>query len=96
MTTLNVSLRDTLRDFLEERVAQGGYPTASDYLRDLVQEDQRRKAQDRLDALLQEGLDRGPTTPMTTQDWDEIRREAQRLVSTAVSQPHIQYVPNFV
>lgn len=87
MTTLNVSLPDTLRDFLEERVAQGGYPTASDYLRDLVQEDQRRKAQDRLDALLQEGLDSGPETPMTSQDWDDIRREVQRRTSAVVPQP---------
>ena len=87
MTTLNVSLPDTLRDFLEERVAQGGYPTASDYLRDLVQEDQRRKAQDRLDALLQEGLDSGPETPMTTQDWDDIRREVQRRTAAVTPQP---------
>lgn len=73
MTTLNVSLPDTLHAFLEKRVTEGGYPTASDYLRDLVQEDQRRKAQDRLDALLQEGLDSGPATPMTPQDWKEVR-----------------------
>ena len=35
--------------------------------------------QARLDALLQEGLDSGPSTPMTAQDWTEIRLEVQHL-----------------
>ena len=41
-------------------------------------EDTRREAQARLDALLQEGLDSGPATPMTAEDWSEIRREVKR------------------
>lgn len=85
MTTLNISLPDVLRDFVEERVKGGNYNTASDYFRDLVHEDQRRKAQQTLDALLQEGLDSGPATPMAPHDWDEIRREVQRR--TAAPQP---------
>ncbi len=78
MTTLNISLPDALHDFVEERVKGGNYDTASDYFRDLVHEDQQRKAQQKLDALLQEGLDSGPSTPMTPQDWEEIRREVQQ------------------
>ncbi len=78
MTTLNISLPDVLREFVEERVKGGDYDTASDYFRDLVHDDQQRKAQQHLDALLQEGLDSGPSTPMTPQDWDDIRREVQR------------------
>jgi antitoxin ParD1/3/4 len=78
MTTLNISLPDVLRDFVEESVKGGDYDTASDYFRDLVREDQRHKAQQTLDALLQEGLDSGPSTPMTAQDWHKIRLEVQR------------------
>ena len=78
MTTLNISLPDTLGEFVQERVTRDGYDTASDYLRDLIHEDQRRKAQEKLDALLQEGLDSGPATPMTAQDWAGIRLEVQR------------------
>jgi antitoxin ParD1/3/4 len=85
MTTLNISLPDVLRDFVEERVKRGDYDTASDYFRNLVHEDQRRKAQQRLDALLQEGLDSGPATPMAPQDWDEIRREVQRRTAAPQS-----------
>jgi len=78
MTTLNVSLPDALGKFVQERITQGGYNTADDYLRELIHEDQRRKAQEKLDGLLQEGLDSGPSTPMTAQDWADIRREVRR------------------
>lgn len=78
MTTLNVSLPDALREFVETRVAEGRYSTADDYLRDLVREDQRRNAQNHLDALLQEGLASGSSTPMTSQDWKDVRTEVQK------------------
>ena len=52
ITTLDISLPDTLGEFVQERVTRDGYDTASDYLRDLIHEDQRRKAQEKLDALL--------------------------------------------
>ena len=80
MTTLNIFLPDTLGEFVQETVTRDGYGTASDYLRDLIHEDQRRKAQEKLDSLLQEGLDSGPSTPMTPQDWNEIRLEMRRRV----------------
>lgn len=78
MTTLNVSLPDALREFVETRVAEGRYSTADDYLRDLVREDQRRNAQNHLDALLQDGLSSGPATPITAQDWENIRAEVRK------------------
>ena len=40
--------------------------------------DLRQEAQAKLDALLQEGLDSGPSTPMTAEDWTDIRREVKR------------------
>ena len=42
----------------------------------------RREAQARLDALLQEGLDSGPSTPMTAEDWSDIRGEVAQAVKT--------------
>jgi antitoxin ParD1/3/4 len=35
----------------------------------------------RLEALLIEGLDSGPSTPMTPEDWQEIEREGQRIIA---------------
>jgi antitoxin ParD1/3/4 len=43
MATMNVSLPDPLREFVEERVRSGRYANASDYVRDLIRRDQDRR-----------------------------------------------------
>ena len=45
---------------------------------DMTDENERRKAQENLDRLIQEGLDSGPSTLMMAQDWNDIRRESRR------------------
>jgi putative addiction module CopG family antidote len=59
-TTMNVSLPEPLKDYVLERVAEGTYSNPSDYVRSLIREDMRRRARERLDALLLEGLESGP------------------------------------
>ena len=81
MATLNISLPDAMRDFVEQEVSSGHYSSASEYLRQLIREDQKRRARERLDAIIAEGLD-SPTAPMTPQDWQDIRAQvAQRLAA---------------
>ena len=75
MATMNISLPDTLRDFVETEVAEGGYSTTSEYFRELVRERQKQKSQEKLEALLLEGLQSGDSTPMTKNDWEDLRRE---------------------
>jgi antitoxin ParD1/3/4 len=41
-----------------------------------TRDDEKRKAREKLEALLMEGIQSGPPTEMTRQDWDDIRREA--------------------
>lgn len=48
MATMNVSLPDRLKDWVEKRVKSGRYANASDYVRDLI-----RRDQDRREALVQ-------------------------------------------
>ena len=69
MTTLNISLPDSMRTFIEQKVAQGGYSTASEYVRQLVRDDQKRAAQERLETLLMEGLESGPPIEITKDYW---------------------------
>lgn len=76
MATLHISLPDVMKRFVEEQAASRGFATVSDYMRSMIQEAQERHAaRERVDALLLEGLDSGPATPMTRADWDDIRRE---------------------
>jgi antitoxin ParD1/3/4 len=78
MTTLNISLPDSMRAFIEEQTKCGGYSTASEYLRTLIREDQKRKAEERLDALLLDGLKSGEVKKLTPEDWQEVRRQLRR------------------
>ena len=74
MTTMNISLPETLKQFVEEQVKSGGFGTASEYVRALIREAQLRAARQELDAKLLDGLDSGPASPMTREDWDELKR----------------------
>ena len=74
MITMKISLPDSMRAFIEQKVAQGGYSTASEYIRELVREDQKHTAQERLESLLLEGIESGPSREMTVGDWEELRR----------------------
>ena len=79
MQTMNVSLPDSMKDFVEHQIAQGRYGSASEYIRELIREDEKRKAQERLELLLLEGL-AGEATEMSREDWSEIRNEALRVL----------------
>lgn len=46
MATLNISLPDQLRDWISTQITSGRYSSASDYLRDLIRNDQRVLMQD--------------------------------------------------
>ncbi|MDP2295787.1 MAG: type II toxin-antitoxin system ParD family antitoxin [Pseudolabrys sp.] len=43
MATMNVSLPDPLKAWVEDRVKSGSYANASDYVRDLIRRDQERR-----------------------------------------------------
>jgi len=75
METMNISLPEPMKQFIEEQVSSGGYSSVSEYIRALVREDQKQKAQERLEALLLEGLESGKPIDMADEEWDEIRRE---------------------
>ncbi len=71
MSTINVSLSDSLRVFVEQRIAEGGYSTASEYIHHLIHEDQRRQADTRLEAMLLEGIDSGEPIEVSEAWWEE-------------------------
>jgi antitoxin ParD1/3/4 len=60
MTTMNVSLPDALKAFVDDQVAARGYGTSSEYIRDLIRKDQDRE---RLRGLMLEGAASAPGAP---------------------------------
>ena len=65
MPSLNVSLPDTIRKWVDMQVKGGEYSNASDYIRDLIRMDQRKR--ETLQAAVMEGFHSG-TSPRTVKD----------------------------
>jgi antitoxin ParD1/3/4 len=57
MATMNVSLPDPMKEWVEQQIKGGTYANASDYIRDLIRHDQ--KARTALKAAVAEGLKSG-------------------------------------
>lgn len=82
MQTMNISLPDQLKEFVDGQVGSGRYSSVSEYVRDLIRDDEKRKAQEKLESLLLEGIQSGKPTAMTRRDWEEIRRKAVQQFET--------------
>ena len=87
MATMNISLPDALREFVEEQVAEGGYSTASEYVRELIRQDQKRRGLERLETLLLEGLESGPAAEATPEWWEQFRADLLRRHQESQRQP---------
>jgi len=75
MQTMNISLPDPLKEFVDHQIAEGRYCTVSEYIRELIREDERRKAEERLEALLLDGL-QTDESELTSRDFADIRKTA--------------------
>jgi antitoxin ParD1/3/4 len=75
MGTMNVSLPDSLKDFVEEQVARQGYGTTSEYVRELIRRDQDRL---HLRDLLLEGAASPPSEPADAAYFEALRESVRR------------------
>ena len=86
-TTLHISLPESLKEYVKERVEEKQYSNPSDYVRTLIREDQQRRDEEQLERMLLRGIESGKGVPMTKKEWDALRttvREQVRKRSTAV------------
>ena len=60
MSTMNISLPDTMKSFVDQQVDTRGYGTSSEYIRELIRKDQDIQ---KLRDLLLDGAGSAPTTP---------------------------------
>ena len=56
MTTLTISLPESLKEFIDTQLATKGYGNVSEYFRTLLREAQAKEEEARLETLLLEGL----------------------------------------
>ena len=72
---MNVSLPEELKEYVEAQT-KSGYSTPSEYVRELIRGDQKRRAMEKLDTLLLEGFNSGDSVPVDATFWRYLKREA--------------------
>lgn len=72
MATMNISLPDELKQFVDEQVAEHDYGSSSEYLRELIR---KQRDVEKLRALLLEGAESRPGRPVTDGTFRELREE---------------------
>ena len=75
MTTMNISLPETLKSFVDEQVAGRGYGTSSEYVRELIRKDQDRQ---RLRNLLLDGAESSPGALADRAYFEALRSQVRR------------------
>lgn len=66
--TMNISLTDDLKAFVDSRIKTRGYSSTSEYMRDLVRRDEERAKEERFKALIEEGMQ-----SESAGDWNDLR-----------------------
>ena len=74
MATMNVSLPDAMREWVDESVNSGRYANASDYVRDLIRRDRDREvAVEQVQQMITEGIESG-VSDLTVEDvWERVK-----------------------
>ena len=75
MESMNISLPEPLKRFVDGQISTGRYSSASEYVRELIRADEKRKAEEQLEAKLLEGLN-SAESELTPADWSALRKEA--------------------
>jgi antitoxin ParD1/3/4 len=65
MAVVNISVPDQMKEYIDERLLDGNFSTASEYIRNLVREDQKKQVQEKLETLLLAGLEGGESIDIT-------------------------------
>jgi antitoxin ParD1/3/4 len=75
MSTMNVSLPEPLKAFVDDQVSSRGYGTSSEYIRELIRKDRETQ---RLRSLLLDGAASPPTAPVDAGYFDGLRERVRR------------------
>ncbi|MBT2495720.1 ribbon-helix-helix domain-containing protein [Microbacterium sp. AGC62] len=70
MATMNISLPDALKDFVETQVAERGYSNSSEFMRELIRHEQARE---QLRSLVVDGMTSGPGSEVDQAYFDRLR-----------------------
>lgn len=87
MATMNISLPDPMRDWVQSRIDSGQYGNNSDYIRDLIRRDQERLGKIKaMQAAIDEGLASGIAREFDKEAFKQRMKEHQNEQVPAATQ----------
>jgi len=78
MSTIQITLSESLQRFVQGRVTELGLDQPDQYIEQLLEEEQRRRLEEYYMEECRKGLESGPLIPVTPGFWDEIAAKAVR------------------
>ena len=80
--SVNISLPEEMRQWVEEQVRSRGYGTVSEFFRELLREAQKQQTREEIDRKLLAALESGKPVPVTSDDWKQLRKEAKKRLGS--------------
>jgi hypothetical protein len=77
---MTIKIPETKKPLVEEEMAKAGFKDPGKYFLSLVEQQRVRSRREEIDEMLLEAM-KEPASPMTSEDWDWIRREGRRMLA---------------
>ncbi len=83
---MDLGVPEKWKPFIRSKMKSGRYRSEGEVIDEALRllearDSERSEDKARIEALVLEGLDSGPSTPFTSEDWDEIEQEGQRIIA---------------
>jgi antitoxin ParD1/3/4 len=85
--SINISLPLALKQWVDQQIRQGGFGTASEYMRQLIREEQRRQTRVAVEAKLLDAEESGEPVPVTAETWKETEKRVAKRLKAVARQP---------
>ena len=83
MPTMNISLPENLKEFVDSQVQSGDYSSVSEFMRALVRREQKDREREQLELRILEGLSSGGAVEVSPEMWEQLRQRLRGRDSAA-------------
>lgn len=77
MSEITIELPDELREFVQEQAVRDGLSSPGAFIRHLLESEQKRRAREKLEEMLLEGVISGPPIEVDERWWENFREECR-------------------
>ncbi len=81
MQTLNLTLPDSLGEFVRQQTAESGFADENAYIQQLIQAELKERILETVESDLVEGLESGETEPVSQKFWDDLQDRVQERLA---------------